>query len=153
MFIDLNLALYILIATAFVLIIWLFMLHRKIATLTKGASGKSLEDIIGGLIKKSQDFEAKDKEFEKALTYLNEKVAKSVRAVGVVRFNAFGESGGNQSFAIALCDEDGDGFILSTLCGRERTSFYVKELSKFISKTETTPEEKKAVDIAKKNLK
>ena len=150
---DPTTTLYILSATVLVLIIWLFILQVRISKLTQGNSGKSLETIISNLVKKSHHSETKEKEFEEALTYLNEKVAKSIRSIGVVRFNAFGESGGNQSFSIAVSDEDGDGFILSTLYGRDRTSFYIKEFFKFTSKIETTPEEKKALEKVKQNLK
>lgn len=153
MLIDPNLTLYILSAIVLILIIWIIVLHRRMGALMRGASGKSLESIIGDLVKKSHASQTKEKEFEQALTYLNEKVAKSIRSMGVVRFNAFGESGGNQSFSVCLCDEDGDGFILSTLYGRDRTSFYIKEVAKFISKIEATPEEKGAIEAAKKNLK
>ena len=40
--------------------------------------------------------------------------------VGLVRFNPFEDTGGNQSFALALLDGRGDGFVVSSLHSRTR---------------------------------
>ena len=49
---------------------------------------------------------------------LEARPAAGVPAVGLVRFNPFEETGGNQSFALALLDADGDGWVLSSLHAR-----------------------------------
>lgn len=153
MIIDLFTTLYILLAIVFLLVIWVFFLHHRISRLVRGSNGKSLESIINNLVEKSQDASTKSKEFEKSITYINEKMVKNISALGIVHYNAFGEPGGRQSFSIALCSENGDGLILSAICARDRTQFYIKELSTFVSKKESTPEEKEALNIAKENLK
>ncbi len=46
--------------------------------------------------------------------------------VSLVRFNPFDETGGDQSFALAMLDRNGDGVVLSSLHARELTRVYGK---------------------------
>jgi hypothetical protein len=51
---------------------------------------------------------------------------KAVQRVGLIRFNPFEDTGGNQSFALALLDRNGDGLIVSSLHARTLTRVYGK---------------------------
>ena len=51
---------------------------------------------------------------------------RSIQRVGLVRFNPFEDTGGNQSFALALTDAGGDGFVVSSLHSRTGTRLYAK---------------------------
>ncbi|HEX6867976.1 MAG TPA: DUF4446 family protein [Candidatus Limnocylindrales bacterium] len=53
----------------------------------------------------------------------------SMQRVGLVRYNPFEETGGNQSFALAMLDADGDGWLLSSLHARAGTRVYAKAVS------------------------
>ena len=53
----------------------------------------------------------------------------SMQRVGLVRYNPFEETGGNQSFALAMLDADGDGWVLSSLHARAGTRVYAKAVS------------------------
>ena len=53
---------------------------------------------------------------------------RSFQRVGLVRYNPFEETGGNQSFALALLDAAGDGWVLSSLHARAGTRVYAKEI-------------------------
>jgi hypothetical protein len=46
--------------------------------------------------------------------------------VGLVRYNTFEDTGGNQSFALALLDANGDGWVLSSLHARATTRVYAQ---------------------------
>jgi len=52
----------------------------------------------------------------------------AVQHVGLVRFNPFDDTGGNQSFALALLDANADGIVLSSLHSRTATRVYVKAI-------------------------
>lgn len=67
---------------------------------------------------------------------------------GLVRFNAFDDTGGNQSFALALLDADADGFVLSSLHSRQATRLYVKRISAGSSELPLSQEEAQAVEQA-----
>ena len=49
---------------------------------------------------------------------------RSFQRIGLVRFNPFEDTGGNQSFALALLDQAGDGFVVSSLHARAGTRVY-----------------------------
>lgn len=51
---------------------------------------------------------------------------RSVQRVGFVRYNPFEDTGGDQSFALALLDGQGNGVIFSSLHMRTATRFYAK---------------------------
>jgi hypothetical protein len=72
----------------------------------------------------------------------------ALQRVGMVRFNPFEETGGNQSFALALLDGQGNGFVISSLHARAGTRIYGKALSGGRSETALSTEESEAVRIA-----
>lgn len=126
----------------------------RLNRLSRGKSGKTLEDSI---IRNATDIE-KFKEFRKEIEAYLETVEKrlnqSVRAVSTVRFNPFKGTGdgGSQSFATAFLDEKENGVVLSTLYTRERVATFAKPLKNGKSEYELTGEEKEAISLAKQKL-
>jgi hypothetical protein len=53
-------------------------------------------------------------------------VRHCIQRIGLVRFDAFNEAAGEQSFALAVLDEDGSGVILSSLHARAGSRIYAK---------------------------
>jgi hypothetical protein len=51
---------------------------------------------------------------------------RAIQRLGVVRYNPFEDTGSNQSFALALLDARGDGFVLSSLHSRQQTRVFLK---------------------------
>lgn len=74
----------------------------------------------------------------------------SVQWVGMVRYNPFRDTGGAQSFAIALADAHGDGIILSSLHRRDLTRVYAKPLLGWKSTHSLTEEELEAIEAARR---
>ena len=71
--------------------------------------------------------------------------ALSVQHVGMVRFDAFEDMGGHLSFAAALLDADGDGFILTSINGRQETRIYAKPIERGASRYHLSNEEQEAI--------
>jgi hypothetical protein len=66
-----------------------------------------------------------------------------------VRFNPFeGDTGGNQSFALALLDGRGDGFVVSSLHARAVTRMYAKAVARGTSEAALSDEESAALRLA-----
>ena len=80
---------------------------------------------------------------------LDARVAKSIQKIETVRFNAFPDAGGGQSFATALLDEEGTGVVFSTLYLRDRVSMFAKPIVQYTSSFNLTPEETEAVQKSK----
>lgn len=72
----------------------------------------------------------------------------SVQKVGFLRFNPFADTGGDQSFSLALLDHDNNGVVLSSLYIREGTRLYAKEIIKGEAKQPLSNEEKRVLGEA-----
>ncbi len=72
----------------------------------------------------------------------------AVQRIGLVRFNPFDDTGGDQSFALALLNAGGDGVVLSSLHGRTGTRFYAKPVRTGRTTHALTTEEQQALDLA-----
>ncbi len=79
---------------------------------------------------------------------MEKSVQGSVQHVGLVRFNPFQETGGDQSFALALLDGRGDGIVISSLHSRAVTRFYAKPIKGGASQLSLSDEEAQAVQMA-----
>ena len=80
-----------------------------------------------------------------------ETLPRSVQGVGVVRFNAFPDVGGNMSFSVALLDGRANGVILSVIHDREGARVYGKAVEGGTSSYHLSPEELKALTLARGN--
>ena len=65
--------------------------------------------------------------------------------MGLVRFNPFEDTGGNQSFALALLDAHGDGVVVSSLHARTLTRVYGKAVAGGKSEAALSDEESEAL--------
>lgn len=71
-----------------------------------------------------------------------------IRHVGLVRFSPFHDTGGDQSFALALLDGKGDGVVVTGLHSRHDSRLYAKPIERGSSAYSLTPEEREAMDRA-----
>lgn len=139
-------------AIILLLIIWVIRLEIRIHRLLAGGGSKNLEDSLKhfrGQLKEIADFR---KDLETYLLAVEKRLTRSIQSVHTVRFNPFKGtgSGGNQSFATALVDEEGNGAVISSIYTREHSSVFSKPLKKHTSEYELTKEEKDAISEAKK---
>lgn len=72
----------------------------------------------------------------------------AITKIGITRFNPFKEMGGDQSFSIALLDEENSGAVITSYYGRELNRVYAKTIQKGVSKQELSQEEKEAIRLA-----
>lgn len=66
----------------------------------------------------------------------------------VVRYDAFRESGGEQSASIALLDRHRSGVVISTIHSRDSARIYVKQLREGFPDRALSPEEIDVVELA-----
>lgn len=76
---------------------------------------------------------------------LESRISQAVRNVSTLRFKAFETGTSNQSFAIALVNEQGDGVVLSSLHHRDRVATYAKPITKYKSDYDLSDEEKQVL--------
>ncbi|GAC1666065.1 MAG: DUF4446 family protein [Candidatus Limnocylindrales bacterium] len=115
-----------LIVTAFVQSRRLGHFRRRLDSLTRGSDGVSLDAVLSSHLETVAAV-ARDLDMLAARSAALEEVTRqAIQHVGLVRFNPFEDTGGNQSFAMALTDATGAGFVLSSLHSRTGTRVYAK---------------------------
>jgi hypothetical protein len=69
----------------------------------------------------------------------------AISRIGLIRFDAFEDAGGAQSFALAMVDDDGDGIVLTSLHSRPTTRVYVKAIRRGVADAPLSDEEARAL--------
>jgi len=87
-------------------------------------------------------------EMAKEIDVLKKKTRLSIQKVGIVRFNPFPEIGGDQSFSLALLDEDNSGIVITSLYSRDNNRIYGKPVANSQSNYQLSEEEKSAIKSA-----
>ena len=121
------------------------ILMIKLSHFMKGQNGQSLEPIIRDYINQIEDLKKHDEKLAQHALSLEERTKQSIRNVSTLRFKAFEAGASNQSFAIALLNEHGDGVMLSSLHHRDRASFFAKPIKGYKSEHELTEEEEQVL--------
>jgi hypothetical protein len=66
----------------------------------------------------------------------------------IVRYDAFRDTGGEQSASLALLDNHRSGLVVTTIAARDFARLYVKHLDRGVADRELSPEEQRAVEAA-----
>jgi len=120
-------------------------LGRRLQSLTRGGDESSLEDVLGSHLDRVRQV-VHDVESVSARTSSVERdLLGAFSRVGLVRFNPFEDTGGNQSFALAMLDGKGDGFVVSSLHARAGTRLYAKAVAGGTSDSALSDEEAEAL--------
>jgi len=130
-------------------VFWIFRTEKRLKRFFSGKKGKDLEENIFVLEKNIEDLKTAKENTEKELITVNKKLKKSIRGLETIRFNPFPDQGSNQSFAVGMVNEDGDGVVFSSLYSRERMSIFAKPVKNGKSEYELTAEEKEVLKKAK----
>jgi len=104
-------------------------LDSRLGGLTRGDDGRSLEAVLDAHLEKVFAVAREVDELTARTAILEGAQRKSFQRVGLVRYNPFEETGGNQSFALALLDARGNGWVLSSLHARSGTRVYAKAIT------------------------
>lgn len=123
-------------------------IRKKIKIFLKGRKVRDLEEVISEQLKRMKKTESDVKKIFKWNKDLQDICNISITKVGVIRFNPFKDTGGDQSFVIALLDSQNNGLVLSSLYTREGTRVYTKPIEKGASKYHLSKEEEEAIKKA-----
>ena len=113
-----------------------------------GAEKGNLEQGLLELAANIQGLASDSKLQGKELRELEKRLSLAIQRVGMVKFNAFSDVGGEMSFAIALLDAAGSGVVVSSIYGRAEARVYAKPVTRRESTTALSAEESRAIDEA-----
>ncbi|MCW3488964.1 DUF4446 family protein [Dethiobacter alkaliphilus] len=151
--------LLIFLAAVAVLFVFYLVLYRKFLFLSRryqefmaGGNGESLEGTLENLFadirKVNESISSNRKRMEKIEKVLD----TATRGIGVVRFNAFQETGSDLSFAVAYLDAQRNGVVISSIYGREESRTYAKPVKNGESTYQLSMEEQEAIRQAADSL-
>lgn len=144
--IKLQIAFFVFIGIAILVgVIWVVVTEKRLKRFFLGKKAKDLEDTIMILEQEIAKLSKARDNIEKNILVINGKLKKSIRGLEAIRFNPFPDQGSNQSFAIGMLDEEGDGVVISSLYSRERMSIFAKPIKGGKSEYELSAEEKEAL--------
>lgn len=113
--------------------IWLgiltFLLARLLKTfskLTKGITDKDLRTVLEDVLKEIGKQKETNTELGKKIEELRITGLDDIQKVGLIRYNPFSDTGGNQSFVLVLLDGEGTGVVITSLHSREATRVFAK---------------------------
>lgn len=86
----------------------------------------------------------------KELEVTRGELKETLQHLVVVRYDAFGDTGGKLSWSMALLDNHGDGVVLTSINSRADARTYAKEIKAFISESKLSPEEEEALETLRK---
>ena len=145
-----SLAFFVLAGIAILIgIVWAFITEKRLKRFFLGKKAKDLEDTIITLENDILELKKSKENIEKETKIINAKLKKSIRGLDTIRFNPFPDQGSNQSFAIGMLNEEGDGLVMSSLYSRERMSVFAKPIKAGKAVYELTAEEREALEKAK----
>lgn len=126
-------------------------LSKKYKKFMGGNDAKALESHIMNLIALNQENTEKIQVNSEEIKALWKHQRYNFRKIGMIKYDAFQEMGGNLSFAIALLDENNDGFIMNSVHNIQSSYCYAKEVKGGTCNINLSDEEKIALERALKN--
>jgi len=137
------------------LLIIVLRLQSKMKRFLVDVDAHNIADSLAHVSKDLASLQKFRAEIEEYLGDAEKRLRKSIQSVETIRFNPFQGTGagGNQSFATAFLNEEGDGVLLSSLYSRDRVSVFSKPIKNYASEHELSDEEKEALEKAKVSVK
>lgn len=129
---------------------WVIFIEIRLKKMFKGSKIRNLEGMIVDINKKMIQIEENESNIKNHLNSIDKRLDKSIRNIETIRFNPFIESGSNQSFAMSLVNDEGNGVVISSLYARDRMSIFAKPINKGKSEFDLSIEEK---EVLNKSLK
>lgn len=121
---------------------------RRSQSLVVGGSTRDVVDFAVSLQGRIDDLHRAVDEVAAGLTRVDRRVDGAVTNTAVVRFDAYEDTGGQQSASFAFLDATRTGTVVTTIQGRDYARVYVKELDRGRSSMALSPEEQEAVERA-----
>lgn len=108
---------------------FVFRIFRIFQRLTKGVKDSNLEKLLAQILAEKKLTTGEIKEIKEKITRIDQKEKFYFQKIGLVRFNPFADSGGDQSFALSLLDGKDEGLVITGLHSRQSTRVYAKLIS------------------------
>lgn len=114
----------------------------------KLGNGKNIEEDLENYMYRVERVEKQNAEILNYIKNVDNDLNKCIQKIGIVRYNAFQDTGSDLSFALALLDEKNNGVVLNGIYSREMSNIYAKPVENGESKYTISEEENLAIEKA-----
>jgi len=101
---------------------------KKYEKFMRGKNAENLDEALEANFDKVDELILSHQRSMMKLDATMNSINSTYQKMGIVKYNAFKEMGGNLSFALALLNNDNTGFIITSMHGRESCYTYIKEV-------------------------
>lgn len=128
--------------------------YLSIQKISNGNKKTTILDILNNVIDNQLKLEKQIDDLDKEVKELAFDSQFHIQKIGLVRFNPFNDTGGDQSFILALVDAQDSGVVVSGLHTRNGTRWYAKKVQRGAGvEHELSNDEIKAIKSATKQFK
>lgn len=114
----------------------------------KLGNGKNIEEDLENYMYRVERVEKQNAEILNYIKNIDNDLSKCIQKIGIVRYNAFQDTGSDLSFVLALLDERNNGVVLNGIYSREMSNIYAKPVENGKSKYTISEEENLAIEKA-----
>lgn len=123
-------------------------IKKRLDVFVTGKSARSLEREMKEMFEENRLIMATTEKNKKEIINIHRQLRTTYQKLGLVRYNAFEQMGGNLSFCLVLLNEDNDGFLMNSVHSADGCYSYTKEIEKGKCKFDLGIEEKEALEKA-----
>jgi len=105
----------------------------------------NIEEVLKEYLEKVNVVRENQKEILGNIKGIEQELAICTKKVGLVRYNAFKDTGSDLSFALALLDGNNNGVILNGIYSREMSNIYAKSIKEGKATSKLSEEEEQAL--------
>lgn len=116
--------------------------------MNKIGNGNNIQETIENYMKKIIEVQKENNDLKNYAKQLDNTISTCIQKVGLVRYNAFKDTGSDLSFTLALLNEKNTGVVLNGIYSREMSNIYAKPVNEGISTYTLSEEEKEAIKKA-----
>ena len=116
----------------------------------KIGNGRNIQESIEEYMNQIDEVKKENEKLRNHNKQLEENLSECIQKIGLIRYNAFKDTGSDLSFALALLNEKNTGVVLNGIYSRETSNIYSKPIQNGVSKYTLSEEEKEALAIAMK---
>lgn len=150
--IIISVILCILVIAFIILLVKLFSINKKYKTfINKLGDGNNIEEDLENYMYRVERVEKQNAEIRGLINTIDTNMENCIQKIGIVRYNAFKDTGSDLSFALAMLDEKNNGVVLNGIYSREMSNIYAKPVENGKSTYTISEEEQQAIQKAMEN--
>lgn len=111
----------------------------------KLGKGENIDEMLQEYVQMVERVNIENKDIQKYCKEIDLKAQNNLSKIGLVRYNAFKDTGSNLSFALAVLNTDNNGVVLNGIYSRDTSNIYCKTVVQGKSEYALSKEEEEAI--------